>query len=200
MVCLRLTECQTKSVAKVSMHKCNRSYYNRNKVSGPGVSICNMRFMSRTRECRFHRIKSRDDIHAFGTHDPSRVEGIELRKSGVVAGGFGVFTAATTVINKGDYICIYEEEDNCPVSYEQYRNYTIQPYGCPIPMTGIMYPILHKGLGSMINSPYNSTFEENCRMVYDKDTKSVYIKAIKTIENNSELFLAYGTGFLLRKK
>ena len=174
----------TTSVANISLLYCYRTYFNRHINGISKISVCNLKLHSRTHECRHHPILNLFHVGTYGVYNINRKKGLVLKKSNIKDSNIGVFTSNSMIYNRNDFITIYCEELCCPVTFYQYQHYSIQPNGCPYPVTGIMIPIINKGVGSFINSTYGSQYKENCRMMYKDGT--IIIKALINI-NPGEL-------------
>jgi hypothetical protein len=169
-----VTITQTTSKATVRFLCCNRLFFNANKIGGSGLSNCRRKLTSKTHECASHRILRIEDCNMYGCYNLERIEGLLLKESVVIGVGLGVFTSSKFVLNENDVVCFYEEETTCPVSAYQFRHYSIQPRLCTRVITGVMAPVLFKGLGSFINSAYNTSSEPNCYMLNEDNRVIIY--------------------------
>jgi SET domain-containing protein len=123
---------------------------------------------------------------------------LKVQKSNIHQAGVGLFAFDNTkepneiVFRRDTKICDYngeiidEEELN-----ERYGNKTAT-YTVQINNTGRYEDgAVHRGIGTLINSPSGTRHKPNCRFSIGQDHYA-HIVALKNIKNGEELFLSYG--------
>lgn len=172
------------------MYTCHRKYINRGKEL-----ICKFRFYGIRNRCIYHRNKDYEYGRTKGNYNPHDSSPPLQRKISKAFGPdlkiFGLFSGKNVGYRKGEVITIYPANQN-PSQYaiDFYSMFT----GKNSPtIAGLTDPIEGYGMGSFINSPYNTKEKKN---VYWKIEKGIiYIKALVFISYNTELLMRYGSGY-----
>ena len=197
-------------------HTCYAEFLNKKNE----IESCLRQTCSNTKHCFSHQLKTYVDAERNGTYEIPNNDQISnskliLKYSTKDGAGYGVFTNKKTCFRSGDYITKFEgntiEDFNAKNNIN--RKYCLEIRKSYI-VEGIAEPEVNKGLGSFINSHgnFSDTNNENLEnnktirnkynttFYYDNKKKCTYIKAIEFIRPNTELFVAYGTGYNRKQK
>lgn len=111
---------------------------------------------------------------------------LEIKKSNILAAGFGVFT--NEFIPANTFIDFYKGNTCSGLKGGLYFFSLNNVLG----IDAQSYPRCYM---AMINDSYNSDFTINCEFIINEKDKKVEIWSCKNIEENSELFISYGDSY-----